>query len=288
MTNKIKGKKSQLGRGLSSLLGDDSRISQIVTSQPNFNLKKIPIELISPGPWQARKIFDKEELMKLSKSIKDNDLIQPIVVTPNKNKKGSFLIIAGERRWRASQLAQIHEVTAIIKEDITLDKIVEISLIENLQRKDLNPIEEATGYKNLIDNHNYSQSQLASSIGKSRPYITNIMRLLTLPNKIQDYLIKNKLTVGHARALIGQKDSLILAEIIIKKNLSVRSVEKLIYKETIQKPENDPELKNIEKKLENLTGLKVKIKFNNKNKNGNIVFYYKGLDQFDNFLKLLK
>ena len=178
-----------------------------------------------------------------------------------------------------------YELFSII---LFLDKIVEISLIENLQRKDLNPIEEATGYKNLIDNHNYSQSQLASSIGKSRPYITNIMRLLTLPNKIQDYLIKNKLTVGHARALIGQKDSLILAEIIIKKNLSVRSVEKLIYKETIQKPENDPELKNIEKKLENLTGLKVKIKFNNKNKNGNIVFYYKGLDQFDNFLKLLK
>ena len=280
-------KKTGLGRGLTSLLGEDISVVSELKNEGK-NIKIIPVEQIKPGPWQARKNFDKSDLVSLSKSIKNNGLIQPIVVTEDKKNKGHYLIIAGERRWRATQLAKVHEIPVIIKEDLKEDKILEISLLENLQRSDLNAIEEAHGYKNLIERFNYSQEKVASVIGKSRPYVTNILRLLILPVKIQEYLIKEKLTIGHARALIGREDSIEIANEILKKKLTVRDVERLIKnKEKKIIPILDHNY-DLEKELSEKTGLNVKIKYNNKTKKGSVTFLYDNLDQLDHFTKKIK
>ena len=286
--SKDKIQNKPLGRGLSSLLGDKKDINHLILSESKNKLKKLSIDLISAGPWQARKNFDKSDLVSLSKSIKNNGLIQPIVVTEDKKNKGHYLIIAGERRWRATQLAKVHEIPVIIKEDLKEDKILEISLLENLQRSDLNAIEEAHGYKNLIERFNYSQEKVASVIGKSRPYVTNILRLLILPVKVQEYLIKEKLTIGHARALIGREDSIEIANEILKKKLTVRDVERLIKnKEKKIIPILDHNY-DLEKELSEKTGLNVKIKYNNKTKKGSVTFLYDNLDQLDHFTKKIK
>ena len=284
--NKIQNK--PLGRGLSSLLGEKKDINHLLLSESKSKLKTLSIDLISPGPWQARTNFDKSDLISLSKSIRNNGLIQPIVVTEDKKNKGKFLIIAGERRWRATQLAKVHEIPVIIKDDLKDNKILEISLLENLQRLDLNPIEEAQGYRNLIESFNYSQDKVSSVVGKSRPHVTNILRLLTLPVKIQEYLINEKLTIGHARALVGRDDSIEIASEILKKKLTVRDVERLIkYKGKKTTPISKHNF-DIEKELSEKTGLNVKIKFNNQTKKGAITFYYKNLDQLDHFISKIK
>ena len=286
--SKDKIQNKPLGRGLSSLLGDKKDINHLILSESKNKLKTLSIDLISAGPWQARKNFEKSDLTSLSKSIKNNGLIQPIVVTKDKKNKGHYLIIAGERRWRATQLAKVHEIPVIIKEDLKEDKILEISLLENLQRSDLNAIEEAHGYKNLIERFNYSQEKVASVIGKSRPYVTNILRLLILPVKIQEYLIKEKLTIGHARALIGREDSIEIANEILKKKLTVRDVERLIKnKEKKIIPILDHNY-DLEKELSEKTGLNVKIKYNNKTKKGSVTFLYDNLDQLEHFIHKIK
>ena len=284
--NKIQNK--PLGRGLSSLLGDKKDISHLILSESKNKLKTLSIDLISPGPWQARNNFEKNDLINLSKSIKNNGLIQPIVVTEDKKNKGNFLIIAGERRWRATQLAKIHEIPVIIKDDLKDNKILEISLLENLQRSDLNPIEEANGYRGLIASFNYSQDKVASVVGKSRPYVTNILRLLTLPVKVQDYLINEKLTVGHVRALIGRDDSIEIANEILKNKLTVRDVERLIkFKEKKITPRSNHNF-DLENELSEKTGLNVKIKYNNKTNRGSVTFLYDNLDQLDHFINKIK
>ena len=279
-------KKKPLGRGLSSLLGENINVDNLTNLNKKNNLSVIPIDYLSAGSWQVRKMFDESELHSLSQSIKNNGIFQPIVVVSDKEEKGKYKIVAGERRWRAAQLANIHEVPIILRDDLSSDKIVEISLLENLERSDLNPIEEAKGYEDLINKYNYTQEKVAKIFSKSRPYITNFLRLLTLPDEIKSFIVDGKISVGHARAIINSDNSLELARNIIKKGLSVREVEKLLKKP--KKSENTSELHkylDIENELSNKIGLKTKILFNKEKKNGSLTIKFKNLDQLEYIMK---
>ena len=279
-------KNKPLGRGLSSLLGENLNIDNLTNTNSKNKLSNIPIDYLSPGPWQVRKNFDQNELYSLSESIRNNGIFQPIVVVSNKEENGKYKIVAGERRWRAAQLANIHEVPIILRDDLSSDKIVEISLLENLERSDLNPIEEAKGYEELINKYNYTQEKVAKIFSKSRPYITNFLRLLSLPDEIKSFIVDGKISVGHARAIINSDNSLELARNIIKKGLSVREVEKLLKKP--KKDENTSEshkYSDIENELSNKIGLKTKILFNKEKKNGSLTIKFKNLDQLEHIMK---
>ncbi len=282
-------KNKPLGRGLSSLLGENLDIDNLTNKNSKNDLIIIPIDYLSAGSWQVRKNFDENELHSLSQSIKNNGIFQPIVVVSDQENKGKYKIVAGERRWRAAQLAKIHEVPIILRDDLSSDKIVEISLLENLERSDLNPLEEAKGYKDLIDEHNYTQEKVAKMFRKSRPYITNFLRLLTLPDEIKSYIVDGKLSVGHARAIINSENSLQVAKDIIKKGLSVREVEKTLNK--VKKFDNNLEThqySKIENELSSKIGLKTKINFNKEKKNGSLTIKFKTLDQLDFIMDKLK
>ena len=282
-------KKKPLGRGLSSLLGENLIVENLTNANAKNNLSFIPIEHLSPGPWQVRKNFDENELSSLSQSIKNNGIFQPIVVVSDKEKNGKYKIVAGERRWRAAQLANLHEVPVILRDDFSSEKIVEISLLENLERSDLNPIEEAKGYEDLINEHNYTQEKVAKIFSKSRPYITNFLRLLSLPDEIKNYIVDGKLSVGHARAIINSENSLEIAKDIIKKGLSVREVEKILNTtKTIENISDPNEYLDIENDLSSRIGLKTKIIFNNKKKNGSLTIKFKNLEQLEFIMKKLK
>ncbi len=279
-------KKKPLGRGLSSLLGENLIVDNLTNSNSKNNLSIIPIDYLSAGSWQVRKNFDESELYSLSQSIKNNGIFQPIVVVSDKEENGKYKIVAGERRWRAAQLANIHEVPIIVRDDLSSDKIVEISLLENLERSDLNPIEEAKGYEDLINKHDYTQEKVAKIFSKSRPYITNFLRLLTLPDEIKSYIVDGKLSVGHARAIINSDNSLEVARNIIKKGLSVREVEKLLKRP--KKSKNTSEhykYLDIENELSNKIGLETKISFNKERKNGYLTIKFKNLDQLEYIIK---
>ena len=282
-------KKKPLGRGLSSLLGENLIVENLTNTNVKNNLSFIPIEHLSPGSWQVRKNFDENELTSLSQSIKNNGIFQPIVVVSDKEKNGKYKIVAGERRWRAAQLANLHEVPVILRDDFSSEKIAEISLLENLERSDLNPIEEAKGYEDLINEHNYTQEKVAKIFSKSRPYITNFIRLLTLPDEIKTYIVDGKLSVGHARAIINSENSLQIAKDIIKKGLSVREVEKILNNsKKIENTSNPNEYLDIENDLSSKIGLKTKIIFNNKKKNGSLTIKFKNLEQLEFIMKKLK
>ena len=279
-------KKKPLGRGLSSLLGENLNVDNLTNLNVKNNLSVIPIDYLSAGSWQVRKNFDESDLQSLSQSIKNNGIFQPIVVVSDKEENGKYKIVAGERRWRAAQLANIHEVPIILRDDLSSDKIVEISLLENLERSDLNPIEEAKGYEELINKYNYTQEKVAKIFSKSRPYITNFLRLLTLPDEIKSFIVDGKISVGHARAIINSDNSLEVARNIIKKGLSVREVEKLLKKP--KKSENTSEFHkylDIENELSNKTGLKTKILFNKEKKNGSLTIKFRNLDQLEYIIK---
>ena len=279
-------KKKPLGRGLSSLLGENINVDNLTKLNTKNNLTVIPIDYLSAGSWQVRRNFDESELHSLSQSIKNNGIFQPIVVVSDKEENGKYKIVAGERRWRAAQLANIHEVPIILRDDLSSDKIVEISLLENLERSDLNPIEEAKGYEELINRYNYTQEKVAKIFSKSRPYITNFLRLLSLPDEIKSFIVDGKISVGHARAIINSDNSLEVARNIIKKGLSVREVEKLLKKPI--KSENTTELHkylDIENELSNKIGLKTKILFNKEKKNGSLTIKFKNLDQLEYIMK---
>ncbi len=282
-------KKKQLGRGLSSLLGEDLNIDNLTNTNSKNRLTFIPIDYLSAGSWQVRKNFNKNELYSLSQSIKNNGIFQPIVVVSNKEENGKYKIVAGERRWRAAQLANIHEVPIILRDDLSSEKIVEISLLENLERSDLNPIEEAKGYEDLINEHNYTQEKVAKIFSKSRPYITNFLRLLTLPNEIKTFIIDGKLSVGHARAIINSENSLEVARDIIKKGLSVRDVEKNL-KKTKKSNKNFQlhEYLDMENELSRIIGLKANITFNKEKKTGSLTIKFKNLDQLEYIMKKIK
>ena len=282
-------KKNPLGRGLSSLLGENLNVENLTNKNFKNEFNVVPIDYLSPGAWQVRKNFDENELNSLAQSIKNNGIFQPIVVVSDQEKNDKYKIVAGERRWRAAQLAKLHEVPIILRDDLSPEKIVEISLLENLERSDLNPIEEAKGYEDLMSEYNYTQEKIAKIFSKSRPYIANFLRLLSLPNEIKVYLVDGKLSVGHARAIINSENSLEIARDIIKKSLSVREVEKILKKpKKFESKSQLNEYLDTENDLSNKIGLKTKIIFNKEKKDGLLTIKFKNLDQLEYIMKKLK
>ena len=278
MQNRIK---KGLGRGLSSLLGDSSK---------KIETNKVSINDLIRNKFQPRKNFNKESLDELTNSIKEQGVIQPIVVRPSKSPEGKYEIIAGERRWLASQNAGLHDVPVVVL-DVDDVKSLEFAIVENVQRQDLNPIEEARGYQSLIDEFNYNQDKLSKFIGKSRSYIANSLRLLSLPNEILLMVEEGKLSAGHARSLIGLHNSINIAKQIIQKKLSVRQAEILARQfrnkklKLIQK--KDPNILDLQKSLEEKTGLNVSVT-NKKNNSGTIAFEYSDLDQLERITNTIK
>ena len=276
-------KDNKLGMGLGALLSTSN-----TNNDTNNGVKKINISQIQPNPSQPRKNFNEANIKELATSIKNQGLIQPIVVRLIEND--NYQIIAGERRWRASQIAGLHEVDCVVKET-NEDEVLEAALIENIQREDLNIIEEANAYKGLINLKNITNENLAKIIGKSSSHVSNTLRLLELDEKIQNMVIQGDLTMGHARALIGVPDAYEKAMEIVEKNLSVRQVEKLTseFKKTKKiKNEKDPNIVDLEKELSNKIGLKTSIQFNESGSSGSLTLYYSDLNQLDEIMKRLK
>jgi len=277
-SNKIK---KGLGRGLSSLIGE----TKVETLK-----NQLSISDLIPNKYQPRKIFDEDNLNDLTNSIKERGILQPIIVRKSNDNKFKFEIIAGERRWLAAQKAGLHTVPVVITEADDL-KSLEFAIVENVQRHDLNPLEEAQGYKRLIDEFNYDQEKVSKFIGKSRSHITNSLRLLSLPLEVIKLIETQKLTAGHAKILVGLENSSFVANKIVEKRLSVRQAESFvkIFKNKRQKPNNvkDANIKDLEISVSNKIGLNVLIK-NKKNNKGKITFEYKGLDQLNKIIDIIK
>ena len=273
--------KKGLGRGLSSLLGDSTN---------KIETNKVSIKDLTRNKLQPRKHFDKENLEELTNSIREQGVIQPIVVRPDKTLDGKYEIIAGERRWLASQNAGLHEIPVVI---LNVDdvKSLEFAIVENVQRQDLNPIEEARGYQKLVKDFNYNQEKLSKFIGKSRSYIANSLRLLGLPAEVLIMVETGDLSAGHARSLIGINNSLELAKKIIQKKLSVRQSEVLVRQFRNKKfklvSKKDANILELQKSLEEKTGLSVSIN-NKKNNTGTITFEYRDLEQLDKLINTIK
>ena len=279
MINPFRNKKG-LGRGLSSLIGD---------SDVKITNNKISISSIIPNKYQPRKNFDKNSLEELTASIRERGIIQPIIVRASEDSNDKFELIAGERRWQAAQNAGLHEVPAVILNVDNL-KSLEFAIVENVQRKDLNPIEEAEGYQRLINEFNYDQDKVAKFIGKSRAHISNCIRLLSLPAKVIEHIINDKISPGHAKILVGLDNSELLAEKIIKKKLSVRQAEalaRLVKSNKSSIKSKDPNSIDIENQLSSKIGMKVFLN-NKKNNTGTLIFEYKGVDQLDRLIKIIK
>ena len=273
--------KKGLGRGLSSLIGD---------IKVNSNINKLLITDLVRNKLQPRKNFDKESLEGLTNSIKERGLIQPIIVRKSDDNENKYEIIAGERRWLASQNAGLHEVPVVITEASDL-KSLEFAIVENVQRHDLNSIEEANGYQRLIDDFGYDHEKVAKFIGKSRSHISNCLRLLTLPKEVIHLIEKNSLSQGHAKVLVGLSNAFFLAKKIVDKKLSVRQAENLVRlfksKKIIKYISKDPNLKQIESTLKDKIGLNIFIK-NKKNNTGFISFEYKDHDQLNRIIDVIK
>ena len=277
-SNKIK---KGLGRGLSSLIGE---------TKVDIKRNKISISDIVPNKYQPRKIFNEDNLNDLSQSIKERGILQPIIVRKSNDDNFKFEIIAGERRWLAAQRANLHEVPVVITEADDL-KSLEFAIVENVQRHDLNPLEEAQGYKRLIDEFSYDQEKVSKFIGKSRSHITNSLRILTLPIEVIKLIEAQKLTAGHAKILVGLENASFVANKIIEKKLSVRQAENFvkIFKNKRQRPNKskDANIKDLELSVSDKVGLNVVIQ-NNKNNKGKVTFEYKDLDQLNKILDIIK
>ncbi len=280
MINPFKSKKG-LGRGLSSLIGESEKIN---------DKKNISISSLIRNKYQPRKKFDEVSLEELTNSIRERGIIQPIIVRPSSNEEDKFEIIAGERRWQAAQYAGLHEVPVVVINADNL-KSLEFAIVENVQRKDLNPIEEAEGYKRLIDEFSYDQDKVSKFIGKSRAHISNCLRLLNLPQEIIEFIIEEKLSQGHAKILVGLDNAILLAKKIIKKKLSVRQAESLVrmLKSSSNSPskKKDPNIINLEKELTDKIGMRVFVK-NKRNNSGTISLEYRGADQLDRLVEIIK
>ena len=278
--NTLKIKKG-LGRGLSSLIGD---------TKVDTNVNKLSIGEIIRNKYQPRKRFNQGDLDELANSIKELGIIQPIIVRKSTDQKFKYEIIAGERRWLAAQNAGLHEVPVVITEADDL-KSLEFAIVENVQRIDLNVIEEAQGYQRLIDDFSYDQNKVAQFIGKSRSHVSNCLRLLNLPSEVVDLIKNNKLTQGHAKILVGLENAYFLAKKIIEKQLSVRQTENLVKifkgKKITKFQVKDPNLKHLELTLAEKIGLNVLIK-NNKNNIGSITLEYKNLEQLNKLIEAIK
>tara|TARA_B110001454_G_scaffold162170_1_gene151678 strand:+ start:155 stop:1003 length:849 start_codon:yes stop_codon:yes gene_type:complete len=278
--NPFKAKRG-LGRGLSSLIGDvDSNVVK----------NKVSISSIVRNKFQPRKSFDKEKMEELTSSIKERGIIQPIIVRRSPEHSDKFEIIAGERRWQAAQNAGLHEISVVEIEADNL-KSLEFAIVENVQRSDLNPIEEALGYKKLIDDFNYDQEKVSKFIGKSRAHVTNCLRLLSLPTEVILLIEKNEISQGHAKVLVGLDNAHFLARKIIEKKLSVRQAENLVSSLKSYKGKSkiikNPNLINLESSIEEKTGIKVYIR-NKKNNAGQVTFEYKDLDQLNRLIMVIK
>jgi ParB family chromosome partitioning protein len=277
-SNKIK---KGLGRGLSSLIGE----TKIET-----NINKLPISNLLSNKFQPRKIFDEENLQELTNSIKERGIIQPIIVRKSSDHNSKYEIIAGERRWLAAQKAGLHEVPVVIAEADDL-KALEFAIVENVQRNDLNAIEEARGYKRLVDEFLYDQERVAKFIGKSRSHITNFLRLLSLPEEVLRLIETKKLSPGHAKILVGLENAKFVAQKIIEKKLSVRQAENFVKIFKVKKnsfaSSKNPDLHALERSITEKIGLSVLIK-NKKNNTGALVFEYKDLDQLNRIITIIK
>tara|TARA_Y100001970_G_scaffold291199_1_gene427473 strand:+ start:1032 stop:1883 length:852 start_codon:yes stop_codon:yes gene_type:complete len=280
MINPFKSKKG-LGRGLSSLIGDSEKID---------DKKNVSISSLVRNKYQPRKKFDEISLEELTNSIRERGIIQPIIVRQSSDEEDKFEIIAGERRWQAAQYAGLHQVPVVV---INVDNLesLEFAIVENVQRKDLNPIEEAEGYKKLIDEFGYDQDKVSKFIGKSRAHISNCLRLLSLPKEIINFIIEEKLSQGHAKILVGLDNAIFLAKKIISKKLSVRQTESLVRMlksnnngSSIRK---DPNIISLEEELTDKIGMRVFVK-NKKNNSGIISLEYKGADQLDRLVEIIK
>ncbi len=280
MINPFKSKKG-LGRGLSSLIGDSEKID---------NKKNVSISSLVRNKYQPRKKFDEVSLEELTNSIRERGIMQPIIVRSSSEEEGKFEIIAGERRWQAAQHAGLHEVPIIV---INVDdlKSLEFAIVENVQRKDLNPIEEAEGYKRLIDEFSYDQDKVSKFIGKSRAHISNCLRLLSLPKEIIELIVEEKLSQGHAKILVGLDNAVLLAKKIISKKLSVRQAENLvrILKSNSNRnyTKKDPNILSLENELADKIGMRVYVN-NKRNNSGTITLEYKGTDQLDRLVEIIK
>ena len=275
--NKIK---KGLGRGLSSLIGETK-------VEPTTN--KLSISALYPNKFQPRKIFDEESLNDLEKSIKERGIIQPIIVRKS-DENSKYEIIAGERRWLAAQKAGFHEVPVVVAEADDL-KSLEFAIVENVQRNDLNPLEEAQGYQRLINDFSYDQEKVSKFIGKSRSYITNCLRILTLPSDVLDLIETKKISAGHAKILVGLENASFVAKKIIEKKLSVRQSETFVKifkkKKGLNIKFNDPNIQNLERSISDKIGLNVSIKNNKKNK-GTITFVYHDIEQLNKIIDIIK
>ena len=277
-SNKIK---KGLGRGLSSLIGETK-----IETQKN----RLSVSVLIPNKYQPRKIFDEENLNELSNSIRERGILQPIIVRKSNDELSKFEIIAGERRWLAAQKAGLHDVPVVIIEADDL-KSLEFAILENVQRHDLNPLEEAQGYKKLIDEFSYDQEKVSKFIGKSRSYIANALRLLSLPDEVIKLIENQKLSAGHAKILVGLENAKFVASKIIESKLSVRQSENLVklFKNKKNKLKNlkDSNIMHLEMSIVNKVGLNVEIK-NKKNNKGRIIFEYKDLDQLNKIIEIIK
>ncbi len=275
--NKIK---KGLGRGLSSLIGE-TKVEQATN--------KLSISDLYPNKFQPRKIFDEDSLKDLEKSIKERGIIQPIIVRKS-NEESKYEIIAGERRWLAAQKAGLHEVPVVVTEADDL-KSLEFAIVENVQRNDLNPLEEAQGYQRLINDFSYDQEKVSKFIGKSRSYITNCLRILTLPSDVLNLIETKKLSTGHAKILVGLENASFVAQKIIEKKLSVRQSENFVKifkkKKGFYIKTNDPNIQNLEKSISDRIGLNVSIKNSKKNK-GTITFMYHDIEQLNKIIDIIK
>ena len=273
--------KKGLGRGLSSLIGE-TKISE--------KKNQLPVSDLIPNKYQPRKNFDEEILKDLTNSILERGIIQPIIVRQSRSNQDKFEIIAGERRWLAAQKAKLHSMPVVITEADDL-KSLEFAIVENVQRHDLNPLEEAQGYKKLIDEFNYDQEKVSKFIGKSRSYITNCLRLLTLPEDVIKFIENKKISAGHAKILVGLENASFVANKIIEKKLSVRQAESFvkIFKNKRPKITNsqDANTKNLQNLISEKIGLNVSIK-NNKRNQGTITFFYKEIEQLNKIIEIIK
>ena len=278
MSSKIK---KGLGRGLSSLIGD---------TKVETKINKLSLSDITPNKYQPRKFFDEENLNDLTKSIKERGVIQPIIVRSSNSDNLKYEIIAGERRWLAARKAGLHDIPVVVTEADDL-KSLEFAIVENVQRHDLNPLEEAQGYKRLIDEFSYDQEKVSKFIGKSRSYITNSIRLLNLPQEVLNLIESKKISAGHAKILVGLDNAIFLANKIIEEKLSVRQAENLVRifkaKSKSKYILKDSNLKQLESELINKIGLNVIIN-NKKNNSGSIYFEYKNLDQLNRIMEIIK
>lgn len=281
-----KVKRKVLGRGLSALMADVNPVVDGNKDEDNKGLITLSVDQIEPNPNQPRRTFSTDSLMDLSNSIIEKGIIQPLIVRAISKTPVKYQIVAGERRWRAAQMAKLHKIPVVVRSFSDVE-VLEIAIIENIQRSDLSPIDEANGYQQLIDRFNHTQDKISRALGKSRSHIANLLRLLNLPNDVQTLLNSGALSIGHARALITRKDASLLAKEIIRKKLSVREVEKLVKIDFVEKQKSsfikrkDADTREIEANLKASIGMPVDINHNTLTEAGELKIKYKSLDQLD-------